>query len=202
MNRTHLSFSMAGVLCAIAGSQASAQSPDPPPLNQPKDRPIAEDGFRASYGDGRSGELFRANEPTLDLFGSLSINQETINHISGERVEDDGRLGLGLGGNYFFTRNIGLGADAYTENTQHSFVDNTSGNLIIRFPFDSVHLAPYVFGGGGYQFDPSGVWFGQAGGGLEVRFIRQVGMFVDARYVFTDGTKNFGVGRLGVRLGF
>src|SRR5215207_4044873 len=70
--------------------------------------------------------LFFGNEASLDLFGSVSIGQETINHISNDRIEDNGRLGAGLGLNYFFTRNIGLGADAYTENTAHSFVDNTS----------------------------------------------------------------------------
>jgi hypothetical protein len=146
--------------------------------------------------------LFRPNEFNLDLFGSVSVGQETINHISKERVEDNGRLGAGIGGSYFFHRFVGIGADAYTENTQHSFVDNTSGNLIIRFPFDRAHLAPYVFGGAGYQFDPEGLWFGQAGGGLEVRFNRYIGIFTDARYVFTDGTQNFGVARLGLRLGF
>jgi len=146
--------------------------------------------------------LFRANETSIDLFGSVSVGQETINHISRERVEDNGRLGLGLGANHFFSRNLGLGVDAYTENAGHSFVDNTSGNLIVRFPFESVHLAPYVYGGAGYQFDPSGLWFGQAGGGLEFRFAKQVGLFVDARYVFTDGTQNFGVGRLGFRFLF
>ena len=81
-------------------------------------------------------------------------------------------------------------------------MDNTSANLIIRFPFDAVRLAPYAFGGAGYQFDPSGLWFGQAGGGLDFRFSKKLGLFVDARYVFTDGTQNFGVGRLGLRFGF
>jgi len=146
--------------------------------------------------------LFRANECSLDLFGSVSVGQEVINHISKDRVEDNGRLGAGLGLNYFFSRNVGFGADAYTENAGHSFVDNTSGNLIVRFPFESVHLAPYAYGGGGYQFDPSGLWFGQAGGGLEFRFTKQVGLFADGRYVFTDGTQNFGVARLGLRLAF
>jgi hypothetical protein len=155
-----------------------------------------------SSGQSDATTLFQANEFSLDLFGSLSVGQETINHISHERVEDDGRLGLGLGGNYFFHRNIGLSADAYTENAGHSFVDNSSGNLVVRFPIDSIHLAPYLFGGGGYQFDPSGLWFGQAGGGLDFRFTKRVGLFLDARYVFTDGTKNFGVGRFGVRFGF
>lgn len=146
--------------------------------------------------------LFRASETSLDLFGSVSVGQETINNISRQRVEDNGRLGLGLGVNHFFSRHLGLGGDAYTENAGHSFVDNTSGNLIVRFPFESVHLAPYVYGGAGYQFDPSGLWFGQAGGGLEFRFAKQVGLFADGRYVFTDGTQNFGVARLGLRLVF
>lgn len=152
--------------------------------------------------DSPADPWFRAHETSLDLFGTVSIGQETINHISRRRVEDNGRLGLGLGGNYFFTRYLGLGGDAYTENTQHSFVDNTSGNLIVRFPFDAIRVAPYVYGGAGYQFDPRGLWFGQAGGGVEFRFTRRVAAFADARYVFTDGTKNFGVGRVGLRLPF
>jgi hypothetical protein len=172
---------LAGTLLALSSLASVADDND---LNDPSD------------------ELFRASETSLDLFGSVSVGQETINHISRRRVEDNGRLGLGLGANHFFNRNIGLGADAYTENTQHSFVDNTSANLIVRFPFETVHLAPYIYGGAGYQFDPRGLWFGQAGGGLEFRFTRQVGLFVDARYVFTDETQNFGLGRLGVRLAF
>jgi hypothetical protein len=146
--------------------------------------------------------VFLAHETTLDLFGSLSVGQETIDNLSRERVEDNGRLGAGVGLNHFVSRHVGVGLDAYTENTQHSFVDNASANLIIRFPFDSVHLAPYAFGGAGYQFDPTGLWFGQAGGGLDVRFTKKLGLFVDARYVFTDETQNFGVGRLGLRIGF
>ena len=43
---------------------------------------------------------------------------------------------------------------------------------------------------------------GQAGGGLDFRFSKKLGLFVDARYVFTDETQNFGVGRLGLRFGF
>ena len=146
--------------------------------------------------------LFRANEVSLDLFGSLSVGQETLNDITDERVRDDGRLGMGLGANYFFTRHLGLGGDAYTENAGHSFVDNASGNLIFRIPLDSIHLAPYAYGGGGRQFDPTGLWFAQAGAGLEVRFTRNIGLFADGRYVFTDGTGNIGVGRLGFRYSF
>jgi len=177
MTLRKINIGLAGAMCAIAGPALADQA-------------------------APAETLFRPGEASLDFFGSVSVGQETINHISGQRVVDNGRLGLGLGGNYFFTRHVGLGADGYTENTQHSFVDNGSGNLIIRFPIDTLHLAPYVYGGGGRQFDPSELWFAQLGGGLEVRFTPNLGLFADARYVFTDETKNFGVGRLGLRCSF
>jgi hypothetical protein len=147
-------------------------------------------------------ELFQAHETSLDLFGSLSVGQETIDNISGESIEEDGEFGAGVGLNYFFTRMLGLGADAYSENTHGPFVDNTSANLILRFPLDKIRLAPYLYGGGGYQFDPGEVWFAQAGAGLEFRFNEGVGLFTDARYVMTDETENFGVARLGLRISF
>ncbi len=138
----------------------------------------------------------------MDVFGSVSVGQEVINHISRDRVKDDGRLGLGVGGNYFLNRYVGFGADAYTENTDRSFVDDVSGNLILRLPFDAIRLAPYVYGGGGRQFDPSDIWFAQAGGGLEFRFTPRIGIFADGRYVFTDEKRNIGLARLGARFSF
>ncbi len=153
--------------------------------------------------DGTSEEsLFKAHETSLDLFGSVSVGQETVNNISKDRVRDNGRIGGGIGLNHFFSRHVGIGADAYTENSAHSFVDSASANLIVRIPIDSIHLAPYAYGGGGYEFDSRELWFGQAGAGLELRFTKEVGIFADARYVFTDSAKDLGVGRVGLRLSF
>jgi len=146
--------------------------------------------------------LYRAQELTIDLFGSGSINQQTINHLSGDKVTHNGRLGAGAGLNYFFCRYIGIGADAYSENTGHSFVDSTSGNLIGRLPIGDTGIAPYIFAGGGYQFDQVEQGFGQGGGGLEFRFTEKWGLFVDARYVIADKTENYGLGRVGLRLSF
>jgi len=84
-------------------------------------------------------------------------------------VQDDGRLGWGAGVNYFFNRNFGVSAEGYTENAGPSFVDDASGSFVVRFPFEGVHLAPYVFVGGGYQFDPIRQAFGHGGAGLEYR---------------------------------
>jgi hypothetical protein len=156
----------------------------------------------ATTAQAQVDPVFRAGEFSLDIFGSVSVGQETLDNISGERVKDDGRLGMGLGGNYFVSRNFGFGADAYTENAAHRFVDNASGNLIYRFPIESIHLAPYIYGGGGRQFDPTGLWFAQAGAGLEFRFNHYFGIFADGRYVFTDETENIGLGRFGARISF
>src|SRR5205823_5272640 len=99
-------------------------------------------------------EKYRAIEFSVDLFGTASIGQTTINHLSGERISQDARLGAGAGLNYFFSRNLGIGGEAYTENTHHNFIDNASGSLIFRIPLGQSGVAPYVFGGGGRQFDP------------------------------------------------
>ena len=75
-------------------------------------------------------------------------------------------------------------------------------NLIARLPILDTGVAPYIFGGGGYQFDEVAQKFAQGGAGLEFRFARHVGFFVDARYVFADRTQNYGLGRAGLRLNF
>jgi len=160
--------------------------------------PVAMATAQSQYNNPE--EIFHANETSLDAFGSISIGQQTINHISGQHVQKDGRLGAGLGLNYFLTRNIGIGADAYSENTAHSFVDDLSGSLIFRLPIDKAHLAPYAFGGGGYQFDPNEVWFGHVGVGLEVRLTHNLSLFADARYVMPEKIDNYGVGRAGLRI--
>lgn len=146
--------------------------------------------------------FYREHEISFDAFVSGAIGQQTIDRLTGARIRHDGRLGAGLGANVFFCRYIGVGADAYSENTTHAFVDNVSGNLIFRLPIADTGLAPYVFGGGGYQFDPLHQSFGQAGAGLEFRFLRHAGLFVDGRYVMAEHTDNYGVARGGLRINF
>jgi hypothetical protein len=147
-------------------------------------------------------QLFNANELSMDLFGTASVNQETIDHISGARVHHNGRLGAGAGLTYYATRYLGIGGDGYSEDTHHWFVDDASGNLYLRLPLDAVHLAPYIYGGGGHPLDPTYTWFGQAGAGLDIRVTRHWGFFADARYVMPEHAGNFGVGRVGLRLLF
>jgi hypothetical protein len=44
--------------------------------------------------------------------------------------------------------------------------------------------------------------FGQAGAGMEYRFTPHVGVFLDARAVWPNETKYYGVARAGLRFAF
>ena len=147
-------------------------------------------------------DLYRADEMSFDLFGTASLGKSSIEELSGDTIDEDTEWGLGIGANYFFTRNIGVGADAYTENSSGSFVDSASLNLIGRFPIGESGFAPSVFGGGGRQFDNDEWWFCQVGGGIEYRFNRSTGVFLDGRVVWPEETDYYGVVRLGVRFAF
>jgi hypothetical protein len=152
-----------------------------------------------SYDDT---DLYRANELSLEGFGGATLGEHTIDHLSGDRVRHNGRLGLGAGVNYFFTRYIGVEGEGYSENPDHSFVDNAGGSLVLRLPLEHSGFAPYIFGGGGHLFDPVVGSFLHAGAGIEYRFTRNLGAFADARYVWTDRIGNYGLGRAGFRFVF
>lgn len=158
--------------------------------------------FAAVNQPGNRGELYRAMETSFDIFGSGSIRQETINHLNGFRYRDDVETGVGVGVNHFFTRNFGIGAETYSEDTDRHFLDKASASFIARFPIGETGFAPYAYVGGGRQFDPIELSFAQAGGGVEYRFTREIGVFTDGRYVLTDGAKDHGLVRVGVRFIF
>lgn len=156
----------------------------------------------AQTRDNSSVDLYRPSELSVDAFGTASVGQYTIDHLSGHRIHHNTRLGLGAGANYFVTRYIGLGVDAYSENSKGSLVDSSEANVIGRLPLGQSGFAPYIFGGGGYQFDLAKSSFGQAGVGIEYRFCKHVGLFTDARWVIPEHTHNLGVGRFGIRYSF
>ena len=143
---------------------------------------------------------YRANEFSVDAFGGMTLGESTLDLGSGVRSRHDVRLGAGTGLNYFFTRNIGISAEGFTENTRHSFFDVADGSMVFRLPFGKSGLAAYLFGGGGHQFDPNSAPTFHTGGGLEYRFTQHFGAFVEPRVVFNHG--DFGFGKCGVRWNF
>ena len=148
------------------------------------------------------GDYYRSRELSVDGFGSGSLGQFIVDHPSNARVRQNIRIGAGAGINYFITRNIGIGADAYAENTSGTLIDSASASLILRLPLGQSGFAPYAFGGGGRHFDTVKTWFGQAGAGVEYRFTRHFGLFLDARGVVPNETRYYGVARLGMRFAF
>lgn len=190
------------IVVALSGFTALAQDANtpttPPPGTPPPSYPPPNNNPPPP-----SNEIFQSNEAQLDLFGSGSVNEQVLDHISGKRITQNGRLGAGGGLTFFPSRFVGFGGDVYSENTEHSFINNASGNLYLRFPIDPVHLAPYVYGGAGYQWEPGQAWFAQAGAGVDIRVTHHWGFFVDGRYVLPSRhEQNFGVGRAGIRLVF
>ena len=155
----------------------------------------------ADLHQGR-GDDYRAHELSVDVFGTGSLGKYSLDHISGSEVRQNTRFGAGVGLNYFFTRNLGISGDLYSEDTSGAFIDSASANLVLRLPLGRSGFSPYAFGGGGYQFDLARVWFAQVGAGMEYRFTRHIGAFLDARWVVPDKTKYFGVARLGLRFSF
>ena len=86
--------------------------------------------------------MYRAHELSLGLFGTGTVGEYTLEHFSGNRVRHNGRLGVGVDLTYFATRYIGVQAEGWTEDTQHNFVDDAAGSLILRLPIGQTGLAP------------------------------------------------------------
>lgn len=158
---------------------------------------------------------FSDHELQIDTFGQASFgSNDKIGLFS------DTAWGGGVGLNYFFHRNIGLGVDAAwlsakestlgntSGNTDRTVIHNFSGSIIFRLPIDSACLAPYAYVGGGYHVDGNGWASAHAGVGLEYRITpNKVGVFVDGRWTylgdrFEQSDLNFWTVRAGVRLVF
>ena len=77
------------------------------------------------------GDYYRARELSVDAFGTASMDVRTLNHLTGNKVRHDTRMGAGAGANYFITRYIGIGADVYSEDTKGNFIDSAEANLIL-----------------------------------------------------------------------
>lgn len=147
-------------------------------------------------GARQAGQWFGDREFSLDLYGFWQDAKSAGNPYS------DG-WGGGLGLNAFFTRHIGLGLEAdWSDQTRDSTVIHSVTSTIIgRYPIGRV--APYALVGVGGRFDSKNVANFQAGGGLEIRVTRNVGLFTDARHIWNEGYVNdVRTIRTGVRFAF
>ena len=157
---------------------------------------------------------FLDQELQVDVFGAY-VDGNAASHAG--YIRDHG-WGGGIGINYFFTRNVGIGVDgiwfygkenaAADQDGDHKAFHNVTGSLIFRFPMDESCLAPYVFVGGGFHVDGDQWASAHAGVGLEYRVVpNKVGLFIDARWTYFgdrygEGDQNNFLGKAGVRFVF
>ena len=136
---------------------------------------------------------FGETELQLDVYGAYASSDGS--HGSG--------FGGGLGVNYYFTRNFGVGLDAtlVEGNTGEVFAGTVS--FLARYPFEIGHicLAPYAKVGGGVEVDGSPEGMISVGGGLEWRINSRMGFFGEGTYNFARENEYIGV-RAGLRFIF
>ncbi|MBA4147851.1 MAG: outer membrane beta-barrel protein [Verrucomicrobia bacterium] len=156
--------------------------------------------FAERFAYDREGDFYRANEFSFDVFGSYHRNSQNEDDFFDQ--PKGGRWGGGIGLNYFFTRNIGIGVDTSIHNNRGAFIDNASLSAIARFPIAESGFAPYILGGGGRIFDPTDAWSLHAGVGFEFRFNPNTGIFIDGRYAWGEDSNDYSLIRSGLRFAF
>jgi hypothetical protein len=164
----------------------------------------AQDRWSDRFRYDREGtDLYPDHEMTIDLFAAYTDAKAKFNDTLDTSIRG-GDWGGGAGLNYFFTRNVGLGVDAFAQDNGEELVDAASASVILRLPVDVLHLAPYVFGGGGHNFQGSDSWTAHAGVGLELRLNSHTGIFVDGRHVFMErkSVSDYALIRSGLRFAF
>lgn len=184
------------IIMGVVGMVLSTRAQDytasePAPTTQPH------------YYQDAGDPLYHACELSLDAYGVGALHEYDFN--DGGLHRKNYRFGGGVGANFFFTRYLGVGGDAFaiaTHNNGNSFLDTTTGNLILRMPIGNTGLAPYIFGGAGYQFEGIDQVVGGGGVGLEFRIVPHFSIFADARYLVPVKTPDYGLARAGIRLSF
>jgi hypothetical protein len=185
-------ISAATLLVGAAAVQAQTMSatPDNNPLN------------RSSWFNSEPDELFRPKELSLDVFAAASGDDRHHNDDYGYNHHRDGRGGGGGGLEYFFCRYIGVEAESFALANEHNTESALGGNLVLRLPIGQTGLAPYIFGGGGSEWTYRSEGYSDAGAGLEYRFNKAFSIFADGRAGLPTHTRDYGMGRFGVKFIF
>ena len=113
----------------------------------------------------------------------------------------DDFYGGGIGINYYFTQNIGVGASWALQDINGTVFHDTSVDLLLRAPLGDSCNAIYGIVGGGVLADGENFGSFNYGLGLEHRFSPSCGIFGEARHKFIDNA-DFLSARVGFRLVF
>lgn len=141
--------------------------------------------------------LFRDQEFQIDGFYHQFFAKP---HHSQNHIIRNG-AGGGFGFNYIFGRYFGIGVENYWTSNNNPTSYHLNGYGILRYPIESLHLAPYALVGGGAGLGSFSYGYFNVGGGLEIRFTPNIGTFVDSRW-YVGNPANGADLRAGVRLSF
>ena len=129
-----------------------------------------------AFGADTNTNRYSANEFSVATFGTYQVSG--VKPASGD-------YGAGIETTYFVTRSLGASlATSKNEVNRGAFFQNLSIAPVIRFPIKNSGLAPYIFGGLGFDFEKSNDRYYFAGAGLGYKFTRHVGAFADGQYVW------------------
>lgn len=146
--------------------------------------------------------LYSENEYQIDLFAAYKASQNSPLTTSISSIaSDSGDWHGGIGLNYFLTKHLGVGVESYLNNFCGSGLDNINTSVFFRYPYKQV--APYAFGGVGYQLEGEDTFTAHLGLGVEYRFTKMFGIFTDVRYTWVDeGRTDNSLVRFGTRFSF
>ena len=139
--------------------------------------------------------LFRDFEFQIDGFYHQFFRKPgSANHL----IETG--AGGGFAFNYIFFRYFGLGVENFWT-ANGPAVYHLGGYGILRYPIESLRLAPYALVGGGAGLGGTSFGYFNVGGGLEFRITPNIGTFVDSRWYVGNPANGSDI-RAGVRLSF
>jgi len=157
-----------------------------------------------------SGKTFKEKvtvEPEPELFRDFEYQVDGFYHqfFAKPHHADKHIIRNGAGGgfalNYIFYRYFGVGVENYWTSNNNPTSYHLNGYGILRYPIDSLHIAPYGLVGGGAGLGSFSYGYFNVGGGLEIRFTPNIGTFVDSRWYIGNPANGADL-RAGVRLSF
>ncbi len=125
--------------------------------------------------------LFRDQELFFDIYGSYLQNRETNCDCESKRDGYGGGFAIG----HYFGYYVGARLDVNFSSVEDAKT-NIGGDILLRFPIQTAHLAPYAFVGGGVQVANGNNGFLRVGGGIEWRFTPHFGIFGEGSYSWVD----------------
>jgi len=136
-----------------------------------------------------------------DCFGTgFTVNPYALYMIP--EGSGDEEFGAGVSLDYFFTPFVGVSGFAHWINTD-SVEHNYGADLVLRYPIESLCIAPYALVGGGIHTNSETEFMGRFGAGIDWRIKDCIGVFADWTYTLPGGdVQEYQIIRLGMKFPF